>query len=73
MKAAPKRSHDQHVPERLATLARKVFGSEEKAARWFASPVRALGAVTPLSQLSTKKGAQRVEQILGRIAHGVYS
>jgi putative toxin-antitoxin system antitoxin component (TIGR02293 family) len=61
------------LPEELRTLARKVFGSDEKAAHWFASPVRALGAKTPLSQMATKTGARRVEQVLGRIAHGVYS
>ena len=69
MKAAPKSS----VPEAVAKLAREVFGTEEKAAAWFASPVRALGLATPLSQMATKAGIRRVEQILGRIAHGVYS
>jgi uncharacterized protein (DUF2384 family) len=35
--------------------------------------VRALGARTPLSQMSTQAGMRRVEQVLGRIAYGVYS
>jgi putative toxin-antitoxin system antitoxin component (TIGR02293 family) len=61
------------IPAQMVKLAREVFGSERKAERWFASPVRALGAVTPLSQMSTKAGMRRVEQVLGRIAHGVYS
>jgi len=61
------------IPERVAKLAREVFGSEEKAERWFASPVRALGMATPLSQMSSKAGVLRVEQVLGRIAYGVYS
>jgi len=71
MKAEPKPS--PVIPERVAKLAREVFGSEEKAARWFASPIRALGMATPLSQMSSKTGARRVEQVLGRIAYGVYS
>lgn len=61
------------IPANIAKLAREVFGSEQKAERWFASPVRALGAVTPWSQMSTKAGMRRVEQVLGRIAYGVYS
>jgi putative toxin-antitoxin system antitoxin component (TIGR02293 family) len=61
------------IPAQIAKLAREVFGGAEKAERWFASPVRALGAKTPLSQMSTKAGMRRVEQVLGRIAYGVYS
>jgi putative toxin-antitoxin system antitoxin component (TIGR02293 family) len=61
------------IPVELAKLAREVFGGTEKAERWFASPVRALGARTPLSQIRTTAGMRRVEQVLGRIAHGVYS
>ena len=71
MRAVPKPA--PAIPERIAKLAQEVFGSEEKAAQWFASPVRALGMVTPLSRMATKAGARRVEQVLGRIAYGVYS
>lgn len=58
---------------RVAAMAEEVLGSADKAAGWLRMPNRALGGVTPLSLLDTDAGAWQVEQILGRIAHGVYS
>ncbi|MBI4012373.1 MAG: DUF2384 domain-containing protein [Candidatus Rokubacteria bacterium] len=58
---------------RIATLAEDVLGSREKATRWLHQPNRALGNAVPLRQLDTELGARRVEDILLRIAHGVYS
>ncbi|MBV8810403.1 MAG: DUF2384 domain-containing protein [Acidobacteriaceae bacterium] len=37
------------------------------------APNRALGGETPLDQLDTDTGARVLEDILGRIAYGVYS
>ena len=34
---------------------------------------RALGGAVPIDQLDTDLGAKEVENILGRIAYGVYS
>lgn len=50
-----------------------VLGSDEKASRWLQAPNRALGGQTPLSLLDTDPGTQQVEEILGRIEHGVFS
>ncbi|HYU34050.1 MAG TPA: antitoxin Xre/MbcA/ParS toxin-binding domain-containing protein [Thermoanaerobaculia bacterium] len=50
-----------------------VLGSEEKASRWLKAPNRALGGQTPLSLLDTDPGTQQVEEVLGRIEHGVFS
>jgi putative toxin-antitoxin system antitoxin component (TIGR02293 family) len=58
---------------RIAALAEDVLGSREKATRWLHQPNRALGGATPLHQLDTDLGARQVEDILLRIAHGVYS
>jgi len=58
---------------RVARLAEEVLGSREKAIGWLHDPNRALGNDTPLSQLDTARGARRVEALLGRLAHGVYS
>jgi putative toxin-antitoxin system antitoxin component (TIGR02293 family) len=58
---------------RIATLAEDVLGSREKAIRWLHQPNRALGSATPLHQLDTELGARQVEDVLLRIAHGVYS
>jgi putative toxin-antitoxin system antitoxin component (TIGR02293 family) len=58
---------------RIAALAEDVLGRRDKAGRWLQKPNRALGGATPLEQLDTELGARQVEQILGRIGHGVIS
>jgi putative toxin-antitoxin system antitoxin component (TIGR02293 family) len=65
--------------DRTVRLARvyagavQMIGDEEKAAEWLQTPNRALGGERPLDQLDTDVGARTVEDILGRIAYGVYS
>ncbi len=65
--------------DRTVRLARvyagavEMIGDEEKAAEWLQTPNRALGGKRPLDQLDTDVGARTVEDILGRIAYGVYS
>ena len=58
---------------RAAALAEEVLGTREKAAAWLRKANRALGGVSPLDRLDTDLGARQVEQILYRVAHGVYS
>lgn len=58
---------------RIAALAEEVLASREKATRWLHQPNRALGNAAPLRQLDTDLGARQVEDLLLRIAHGVYS
>lgn len=58
---------------RIAALAEEVLGSRDKAVSWLRKPNRALGGTDPLDRLDTDLGAKQVEQILARIAHGVYS
>ncbi|HEX3034888.1 MAG TPA: antitoxin Xre/MbcA/ParS toxin-binding domain-containing protein [Thermodesulfobacteriota bacterium] len=58
---------------RIMSLAIEVLGSREKAKEWLSRPNRALGGDTPLSLLDTDIGAKQVEEILGRIEHGVFS
>ncbi len=58
---------------RVVARAEEVFGSQERAGGWLRGPVRALGGVRPLDLLDTDLGAQQVDQVLGRIEHGVYS
>ena len=45
----------------------------EKARHWFSTPKRALGNKTPLEYCDTGPGAEAVEDLLGRIEHGVFS
>ncbi len=58
---------------RIASLAEHVLGRREKAVAWLRKPNRALGGASPLDRLDTDIGAEQVEQIISRIAHGVYS
>ena len=58
---------------RLVTHAEEVFGNRQKAAAWFGRRNNALGGRTPLSVLDTDIGVQEVDDILGRIEHGIFS
>jgi putative toxin-antitoxin system antitoxin component (TIGR02293 family) len=58
---------------RVYADAIEMIGDEEKAIEWLNTPNRALGGETPLDQLDTDLGARTIEDILGRIAYGVYS
>ena len=58
---------------RIATLAEDVLGSRANAAAWLHAANRALGGATPLSQLDTDLGAEQVDAVLRRLAHGVYA
>lgn len=55
------------------SLAAETLGGEDKAAAWLKTPNRALRNGRPLDQLDTDPGVREVEDILGRIAYGVYS
>jgi putative toxin-antitoxin system antitoxin component (TIGR02293 family) len=49
------------------------LGSDDKATQWLKTPNRALRGARPLDQLDTDPGVREVEDVLGRIAYGVYS
>ncbi|MEO6066558.1 MAG: antitoxin Xre/MbcA/ParS toxin-binding domain-containing protein [Gemmatimonadales bacterium] len=65
--------------DRLARLARMLVRAEsalglpERAGPWLVTPNRALGGRSPLSLLDSDAGTLAVDQVLGRIEHGVYS
>ena len=58
---------------RLFERAKQVFGTDENTRRWFDSKVLALGRKTPLEYAQTEPGAREVENIIGRIEHGIVS
>jgi putative toxin-antitoxin system antitoxin component (TIGR02293 family) len=58
---------------RLFERAKQVFGTDENTRRWFDSRILALGRKTPLEYAETEPGAREVENIIGRIEHGVFS
>src|ERR1700726_3450113 len=58
---------------RVYANAVEMIGDDERAIEWLSTPNRVLGGERPLDQLDTDTGARVVEDILGRIAYGVYS
>jgi putative toxin-antitoxin system antitoxin component (TIGR02293 family) len=58
---------------RLFERAKQVFGTDENTRGWFNSRILALGRKTPLEYAQTEPGAREVENIIGRIEHGVFS
>jgi putative toxin-antitoxin system antitoxin component (TIGR02293 family) len=56
---------------RMAAHAVAVFGTEDKAAAWLRRPNRALNGEPPVRLLGTDIGARQVEDILGRLEHGL--
>ncbi|MGA7685049.1 MAG: antitoxin Xre/MbcA/ParS toxin-binding domain-containing protein [Terriglobales bacterium] len=58
---------------RVYATAVEMIGNPEKASQWLRTPNRALGGALPIDHLDTDLGTREVENILGRIAYGVYS
>ena len=78
-KRAKKQRLSTDESDRLARVARMLvraedaFGDQGNAHRWLARPNRALGSHRPFQLLDSDAGSQLVEQVLGRIEHGVFS
>jgi putative toxin-antitoxin system antitoxin component (TIGR02293 family) len=58
---------------RIGAHAIEVLGTPEKAATWLRRPNRALGGEAPLEVLDTDIGTRQVEEVLGRLEHGLIS
>ena len=58
---------------RIALKASETLGSLDRGRTWLQRKNRALGGSTPISCLDTGVGERRVEELLERIAHGIYS
>jgi putative toxin-antitoxin system antitoxin component (TIGR02293 family) len=59
---------------RVFQQAIDLFEGDAQAAReWLASPQRAFGGATPLAFARTETGAREVENLIGRLEHGVYA
>jgi putative toxin-antitoxin system antitoxin component (TIGR02293 family) len=57
---------------RVAAQATETLG-DESGKQWLHTPNRALGGQRPLELLDTDIGSRQVEEVLGRIEHGVFS
>ena len=56
---------------RLFDIAKSLFGTDENTRGWFNARIPALGWKTPLEYAQTEPGAREVENIIGRIEHGI--
>jgi len=56
---------------RVLAHANRVFEDREESAEWMRTPNAALGKQQPLTLLDTDIGVQQVDEILGRIEHGI--
>ena len=59
--------------QQLLKKAQQVFGNASAAREWLIQPQVGLGNTTPVEFARTEIGAREVENLLGRIEHGVYS
>ena len=59
--------------QRLFSKAIDVFGDLDEARKWLKEKAYGLGDVSPLEFAKTEIGAREVEDLLGRIEHGVFS
>ena len=66
--------------DRLVRVARLValvhdmmLGDGKAARRWLGDPHELLGGESPLERASTEVGSREVEQVIGRIRHGIFS
>jgi putative toxin-antitoxin system antitoxin component (TIGR02293 family) len=62
---------------RLSTVFDKAVelfeGDVDGARRWLSRPAKALGGLTPLEMAESEIGAREVEDLIGRLEHGVFT
>ena len=58
---------------RLSALVADTLGSEAKASLWLRRPNRALGNLSPLGLIDSEIGVRQIEEVLGRLEHGIVS
>jgi putative toxin-antitoxin system antitoxin component (TIGR02293 family) len=56
----------------LVARAVEVLGSRPQALAWLRTPLTGLNGLTPLQAMAGAEGRQEVEDVLGRIEHGVF-
>ncbi len=73
-KLSPEESDRLVSVSRLLAQTFELFeGNAEAGMRWFQSPNRALNGQSPLQVAATETGAREVENLIGRLEHGVFT
>jgi putative toxin-antitoxin system antitoxin component (TIGR02293 family) len=68
---APDESDRLYRLARVLAHANRVFEDPDESADWIHAPNASLGKQQPLTLLDTDIGVQQVDQVLGRIEHGI--
>jgi putative toxin-antitoxin system antitoxin component (TIGR02293 family) len=58
---------------RVFDRAKQLFITDENTRGWFNAKLIVLGGKTPLEYAQTEPGAREIENIIGRIEHGIVS
>ncbi|HLM60946.1 MAG TPA: antitoxin Xre/MbcA/ParS toxin-binding domain-containing protein, partial [Pyrinomonadaceae bacterium] len=73
-KLSPEESDRLVSVSRLLAQTFELFeGNEEAGIRWFTSPNRALGGQSPIEVAATETGTREVENLIGRLEHGIFT
>ncbi len=73
-KLSPEESDRLVSVSRLLAQTFELFeGNTEAGMRWFQSPNRALAGQSPIEVAATETGAREVENLIGRLEHGVFT
>ena len=73
-KLSPEESDRLVSVSRLLAQTFELFeGNTEAGMRWFQSPNRALAGQSPIEIAATETGAREVENLIGRLEHGVFT
>lgn len=65
---------DDRIPDRdvrLTAITEGILGDRGLAHDWMRTPSRSRGGVTRAAHAQAEAGAREVEDLLGRLAHGV--
>ncbi|HEY3742215.1 MAG TPA: MbcA/ParS/Xre antitoxin family protein [Bryobacteraceae bacterium] len=63
---------DLDVIVTVVARAIEVFGTRDKAIDWLRTPLPALSHRTPISIMNTTTGVEQIQDVLGRIEHGIW-
>ncbi len=69
--AANKTIAKKAVWQQIVARATETFGTQHRAIAWLKRPATPLQNRTPQSLIATKEGLRQVEQLLGKIDHGI--
>jgi len=66
--------NDSALFKHLLTIASPLFsGDEAQTKRWLLTPLAILGGQAPYERAQNEEGLKEVQDLIGRLLHGVFS